>query len=168
MSGLSTSDKIMHAIDEKELEHYLLQNYDMPTAEWWEGADQDNEGLRELIERRPDKVTSDQEYSNSHPARSKALPIVVLLKSGSYLAKVTATNVPLTCTAFGSISTGSYIDIFWDIIGEQSHISVLSISEASATFKVRVGRYCFEIRYFQCNELVRRYDIQAPMRDLLH
>lgn len=161
MAGLFTFKNIMYGpeyTDVEELELHLQHNFNMPTADWWAGADVEFESLRALIEQRPDKEVESEGDTSTHAARVAVTPIVVLLKSGSYLAKVTATNVPLTCTAFGSISAGSYIDILWDILGEHPSIFVISVSEALATFRFQISQYIFEIRYFQCTELVRRYD----------
>lgn len=167
MAGSFTFQNFSHGTSAPDLKTYLEKYHNMPTAAWWEGADQTFEYLKGKLEMRPDKEESsdpipdtDSNTITAHSARVSALPLVVVLKAENFLSRIAAVNESLHIVMYGTISTKSHIDIFWDIVGGEDAITVYKFRDDDGSCQIMVGDYTFTIYYFQWSELVRRY-VQA-------
>jgi hypothetical protein len=156
--------------DNEELLELLHAEFQMPSAEWWAGANKAFKQLQMSLEishseegfhsDEDDEEETEPEGINPMLARAAALPIVKLFRIGTHLLQVTPTNEPLVCVAFGTIDSTVYNDIFWEAVAkvnDELELDMVVYDVYKGLFSLSLGGYEFKILYRQCNELLRRY-----------
>jgi hypothetical protein len=148
--------------DADRLMKHLEEKYDMPNEEWWTSVNTAFQRLRTLLEIRPNEAPEAEEEDpqsiSAQAARADALPLVSLLPSGSHAMQLTATNEDLQCVAFGTISTETYIDIFWETVikvqDDGGKFVVYQVETSSFWFNFE--GHNFHLHYVRCENLVRK------------
>lgn len=154
-------------ISDSALTDLLHDEFQMPPREWWVGADQafkQLQGILEIVFHDDEASSSDSgEDATAKPegidpvaARAAALPVLKLFRIGTHLLRVTPTNEPLVCVAFGTIDLSVYSNIFWEAVTE-SQLEIVVYDVYKGLCELSFGGYHFKILYRQCNELLRSY-----------
>ena len=139
----------------------------MPTSQWWESAGWAFAQLQELSRPRSGAALdqeldepSDEYAASARLARAASLPAVIVLPSRNYALGLTATNEPLQCVAFGTVGRKRYIELFWESIARAQEagvpkIAVYEVLQLDPKIALRIESHVFELRYHQCEALVR-------------
>ncbi|KAG4432591.1 hypothetical protein IFR05_011916 [Cadophora sp. M221] len=157
-----------------ELQTFLAENYNSPSAEWLAGLERQFEALQALLQQGHAPThsgpnnTDDEPDTSPSAARAAALPVVTLI----YCTRFIGTDEPLTCYAFGTVSQSTFEDIFWQKIDEAKNESPETGIEVYVAehgyFNLHFGGYKFRILYCTREGLVRRYPnvLDAPVEFL--
>ncbi|KAH9222870.1 hypothetical protein DL95DRAFT_380634 [Leptodontidium sp. 2 PMI_412] len=159
-----------------ELQTFLAEKYNSPSAEWLAGLEKKFTVLQALLEQGQASTNNGPNNTDNEPgtspsaARAAALPVVSLI----YCTHFIGTDEPLTCYAFGTISQSTFEDIFWQKIDEAKNespeIGIEVYAAQDAYFNLHFGGYQFRILYCGREGLVRRYPnvLDAPAEFLKH
>jgi hypothetical protein len=164
MAHTFTFDKLMSSdMAEAKLHPFLHANYQMPSREWWKGANNAFKQLQISLEISHVEEDSSDEDSLTEPegispmaARAAALPVLKLFRIGTHLLETTPVNDPLLCVAFGTIDPVVYDDIFWEAVGAAG-FDIVVYNVYNGLFELSVGGYEFKMLYRQCSDLLRMY-----------
>lgn len=150
----------------------------MPTSQWWESVGLAFAQVQELSSSKSRAALDDlddtvDEYAvSARLARAASLPSIIILPSGNHALGLTATDEPLQCVAFGTVGRKRFVELLWESIVEaqDSGIAKIVVHEVlqgeipQITF--RVEDHIFELRYLQCEPLVRASVSPHRVRDL--
>jgi hypothetical protein len=152
----------------------------MPTEEWWQRAHQSFKCLKRLIE--PSWLREQERHGESHckyahdecyhvehveypdqntrnvrAARLASLPAVTVLPAGNHRLGLTATNEPLECVAFGTVSETRFIELFWEAIPQFGpDIVVHEVQSTIPRILFNIFSKEFDLKYIRCEVLIRR------------
>jgi hypothetical protein len=153
-----------------KLDNHLEHAYNMPTSQWWDSVGQAFARLQDLCRPRPNAALdcdldqpADDYAVNARLARVTSLPAIILLPSGNHALRLTSTNEALQCVAFGTVGRKTFVELLWEAIAQAQNIGspkvvvheVLQGEIPQITF--RVEAHIFELRYLQCESLVRKF-----------
>ena len=141
----------------------LQEHYNMPSETWWMTAHNTFTQLCRILGHKEAVATLDPEDPpgaiSARTARDHALPSVTVLATGNYGLRVSATNEPLECAAFGTMSPHTYKEVFWESVVQvqRSGTSTLVIHEVDggSRFLLTLDSLVFEVKYYHCNAFVR-------------
>ncbi|KAK0124330.1 hypothetical protein ONS95_009300 [Cadophora gregata] len=150
------------AVEAAELQTFLAQNYNTPSDQWLDGLVKQFDTLKTLLEQGVEPTQKEPESGISEQlgtpaaARAAALP-VVRLDSRNFLI---GTDECMPCYGIGTISPGTFADIFWQRVNEvnnENQSAQIEIYLAQDNnFEFRFGRYMFQLMYLQNEEVARR------------
>ncbi|KAH7360575.1 hypothetical protein BKA65DRAFT_188722 [Rhexocercosporidium sp. MPI-PUGE-AT-0058] len=161
----------LNDLEAAELQTFLAEKYNTPSAEWLIGLERQFGALQALLEQgnaptQNESNDSDNEESTSpSAARAAALPAVKLI----YRTLLIGTDESLVCYAFGTISQSLFEDIFWQKIDEARNETPETGAEVykarAGHFELRFGGYHFDISYDRWEGLVRKHSniLDAPV-----
>lgn len=138
---------------------------EMPSEQWWEDAYRSFNKLEQLIRpswrREPETQEDlDEDIKNVRMVREGSLPFITVLPAGNHALQLTATNEPLECIIFGTIGEKLFVELFCETVskaqGAGEAIVVHEVQSFVPRMLLSVGEYEFEIRYMQCETLIRR------------
>ena len=159
----------MAEITEEEVDYSSLDAHlkEMPSKEWWTGVHETFDKLLQLIQptwmREPETKEELDEYTkNSRMVREGSLPFATVLSTGNHALGFTATNEPLECIAFGTMGAKLFIELFWEAVNKAQDAGEAIVVHEVQSFVPRIvlslGAYEFEMRYVQCETLIRKQD----------
>jgi len=95
----------------------LVKDYNVPPLGWWEETQHRFNQLCAIICPQEGVLAATLEDTNQlsyvQSAWQTSLPVVRLLPTGTHLLRLTATNEPLECIAFGTMSEVRFEEVFW-------------------------------------------------------
>ena len=169
MSGGSHLDISYNSqINFNALDDILRRDYGMPDEVWLKDLIKTFDQLRNIFQRGRDATNSTEEQiatyesSGAKAARDAVLPIVTVLPSGTFAMDLATKDEVLECIAFGTISPDIYHDMVWEEVmkvqsGSHFNMVVHEVDRhPNLRFLFRFHSYEFELRYYQCNALIRR------------
>ena len=168
MAGPDLSQSTSVQSDGSKLDNHLEETYNMPSCQWWESVGRAFVQLQGLSRPRSGGVVDDDldrpadEYAvSARLTRAASLPTVILLPSGNHALRLTATNEALQCVAFGTVGRNMFVELLWEAIAQAQNngtakVVVHEILRGEIPqITLRVEAHAFELRYLQCESLVR-------------
>lgn len=156
------------ALPDAKLDWHLEETYNMPTSQWWESVNRTFVLLQALVSTsKPSAVHENQddpvdEYAaRARSARAASLPIIRLFSSGTHALGLTATNEGLPCVAFGTVGRARFVELLWESIADAQDDGVTKITVHEILqgeiprVTLRFNTHVFEMRYLQCEPLIR-------------
>jgi hypothetical protein len=154
----------------RELDQNLQEVYNMPTSQWWESVQLTFLRLENLLHPKSVALLGNQfdepaeEYAiSARLARAASLPSIILLPAGNHVLGLTATNETLQCMAFGTVGPKLYVNIVLESIAQAEEAGTVKIfvyeilQGPIPRITLRVEAHIFEVKYIQCESLVRAY-----------
>jgi hypothetical protein len=145
---------------------HLQERYNTPSEEWRTTVQDTFTELCKILGHREAVPILGREETpeviSARTARDHALPSITVLPTGTHALRLTATNEPLDCICFGTMSPKTYVAVFWELVVEvqRSGNYTLIIHEVDAgpvpRFLLSFESLLFEVRYYHCNALVRK------------
>ena len=175
MAGSDLSQGVSAQPNFARLDQQLERNFNMPTSQWWESVGKAFAQLQELSRPRSGAALeqgldepADEYAAGARLARAASLPSIILLPSGNHALGLTATDEPLQCVAFGTVGRKRYIELFWESIARTQEagapkIAVYEVLQGvDPKITLQIESHTFELRYHQCEALVRTYVKNTP------
>jgi hypothetical protein len=156
-------DEPSSAEDNRSTLDVLLK--EMPSEQWWEDAYHSFNKVEQLIRpswrREPETQEDlDEDIKNVRMVREGSLPFITVLPAGNHALQLTATNEPLECIVFGTMGAKLFVELFCETVSKAQDAGEAIVVHEVQSFVPRmllsVGDYEFEIRYMQCETLIRR------------
>lgn len=154
----------------RELDQNLQEVYNMPTSQWWESVQLTFLRLEKLLHPKSVALLSNQldepaeEYAiSARVARAASMPSIILLPAGTHALSLTATNETLQCMAFGTVGPKLYVELVRESIVQAQEAGTIKIAVYEILqgpvprITLRVEAHVFEMKYLQCESLVRAY-----------
>ena len=168
MAGPNPSQSTSMQSDGSKLDKYLEEAYNMPPSQWWDSVREAFMQLQYLSRSRSGVAVdhdidqpADEYAVSARLARAASLPAIVLLPSGNHALGLTATNEALQCVAFGTTGRKIFVELLWEAIAQAQNngtakVVVHEVLQGQIPqITLRVESHLFELRYFQCELLVR-------------
>lgn len=168
MAGSDLSQGTPVQSNSTKLDRHLEETYNMPTPQWWESVAHAFAQLQELacptssVDLGHELAEPVDEYSASaRLARATSLPSITLLPAGNHALKLAATNEVLQCLAFGTVGRKRYVELLWESIAQAQQAGAAKVvvhevlQGVIPQITLRIGVHMFELRYLQCEPLVR-------------
>jgi hypothetical protein len=152
----------LEEVNRSALDAHLKQ---MPSEQWWDDAYDSFNRLEEIIKPSWTRETVtpedlDEDTKNVRRVREGSLPYMIILPSGNHALRLTATNEPLECVAFGTMGVKLFIELFWETVSTAQDVGEPIVVHEVQSFVPRillsVGDFEFELRFVQCETLIRR------------
>lgn len=159
-------------VDQDKASHSTLDAHleNMPTEEWWEDAYQSFHKLEQLIQPSwmaekalevDEKELGPDSYTrNMKAVRAGSLPYINVMPAGNHQLQLTATNEPLECVALGTMGARLFVELFWEAVTRAQQagdaIVIHEVQSFVPRFLLTIGSHEFELKYMQCEALVRR------------
>lgn len=167
MAGPDLSQSTSVQPNSTKLDQHLKETFNMPTSQWWESVTQAFVQLQELSRPRSPVLDHeldepvDDDAASARLARAASLPAIILFPAGNHALGLTATNESLQCVAFGTVGRKRYVELLWESIVQAQEAGAAKIvvheilQGEIPQITLRVDAHIFELRYFQCEPLVR-------------
>jgi hypothetical protein len=175
MSNAAEGSSVSSILDEDEINHSILNAHlkEMPTDEWLNKAYSSFMKFEQLIrpcwnkEPQTQEDDLDEDVKNIRAVREGSLPDICILPAGNHALGIIATSEPFECIAFGTMGAKLFIELFWEAVSKAQDAGEAIVVHEVQSFVPRVvlsvgkGEFEreFEMRYVQCETLIRRYGL---------